>query len=118
MVESGEMIEALRGRIGGRVGLEDQVDYEGAVIIKVNSEITEDLANQIQAAGIERVKIRSVLTCESKRGVCQLCYGRNLATGRLVERGEAAGIISAQSIADPARPLTCLTFPIARRATH
>ena len=57
------------------------------VIVKVSEEITEDLAAAIQAAGIERVKIRSVLTCESKRGVCQLCYGRNLATGRMVERG-------------------------------
>jgi hypothetical protein len=75
IVESGEIIEPLRDRIVGRVALEDQVDYEGSIIIKVNSEITEDLANQIQAAGIERVKIRSVLTCESKRGVCQLCYG-------------------------------------------
>jgi DNA-directed RNA polymerase subunit beta' len=79
IVESGEIIEPLRDRIVGRVALEDQMDYEGNIIIKVNNEITEDLANQIQAAGIERVKIRSVLTCESKRGVCQLCYGRNLA---------------------------------------
>ncbi|MEI9814225.1 MAG: hypothetical protein WDO18_16970 [Acidobacteriota bacterium] len=74
--------------------------------------ITEDLAAAIQAAGIERVRIRSVLTCESKRGVCQLCYGRNLATGRLVERGEAVGIISAQSIGEPGTQLTMRTFHI------
>ncbi|HEX6545884.1 MAG TPA: DNA-directed RNA polymerase subunit beta', partial [Bryobacteraceae bacterium] len=98
IIESGEIIEPLRDRIVGRVALEDQIDYEGNVIVKVNQEITEDLASSIQSAGIERVKIRSVLTCESKRGVCQLCYGRNLATGRMVERGEAVGIISAQSI--------------------
>jgi DNA-directed RNA polymerase subunit beta' len=66
--------------------------YETNVIVGVNQEITEELAGAIHAAGIERVKIRSVLTCESKRGVCVMCYGRNLATGRLVERGEAVGV--------------------------
>src|SRR6202051_1389573 len=78
IIESGEIIEPLRDRIVGRVALEDQLDYEGNVIVKVSEEITEDLAAAIQAAGIERVKIRSVLTCESKRGVCQFCYGRTL----------------------------------------
>src|SRR5450432_36618 len=115
--ESGEIIESLRDRIVGRVALEDQLDYEGNVIVKVSEEITEDLAAAIQAAGIERVKIRSVLTCESKRGVCQLCYGRNLATGRMVERGEAVGIISAQSIGEPGTQLTMRTFHIGGTAT-
>jgi len=92
IIESGEIIEPLRDRIVGRVALEDQRDYEGNVIVSVNQEITEALAAAIQAAGIEKVKIRSVLTCESKRGVCVACYGRNLATGRLVERGEAVGV--------------------------
>ena len=117
IIESGEIIEPLRDRIVGRVALEDQLDYEGNLIVAVNSEITEDLAAAIQAAGIERVKIRSVLTCESKRGVCQLCYGRNLATGRLVERGEAVGIISAQSIGEPGTQLTMRTFHIGGAAT-
>jgi len=112
IVESGEIIEPLRDRIVGRVALEDQLDYEGNTIVHVNEVITEELAAAIQAAGIERVKIRSVLTCESKRGVCQLCYGRNLATGRLVERGEAVGIISAQSIGEPGTQLTMRTFHI------
>src|SRR3977135_2699474 len=117
IIESGEIIEPLRDRIVGRVALEDQVDYEGSVIVKVNQEITEELAAAIQAAGIERVRIRSVLTCESKRGVCQLCYGRNLATGRMVERGEAVGIISAQSIGEPGTQLTMRTFHIGGTAT-
>src|SRR5438876_1477040 len=118
IIESGEIIEPLRDRIVGRVALEDQLDYEGNVIVHVNSEITEDLAAAIQAAGIERVKIRSVLTCESKRGVCQLCYGRNLATGRLVERGEAVGVIAAQSIGEPGTQLTMRTFHIGGTATR
>src|ERR1700760_2039613 len=117
IIESGEIIEPLRDRLVGRVALEDQLDYEGNVIVHVNHEITEELAAAIQAAGIERVKIRSVLTCESKRGVCQLCYGRNLATGRLVERGEAVGIISAQSIGEPGTQLTMRTFHIGGAAT-
>ena len=117
IIESGEIIEPLRDRIVGRVALEDQLDYEGNMIVSVNQEITEDLASAIQAAGIERVKIRSVLTCESKRGVCQLCYGRNLATGRMVERGEAVGIISAQSIGEPGTQLTMRTFHIGGAAT-
>ncbi len=117
IIESGEIIEPLRDRIVGRVALEDQLDYEGNVIVHVNQEITEELAAAIQAAGIERVKIRSVLTCESKRGVCKLCYGRNLATGRLVERGEAVGIISAQSIGEPGTQLTMRTFHVGGTAT-
>jgi DNA-directed RNA polymerase subunit beta' len=118
IIESGEIIEPLRDRIVGRVALEDQYDYEGNVIVKVNQEITEDLASAIQAAGIERVKIRSVLTCESRRGVCQLCYGRNLATGRLVERGEAVGVIAAQSIGEPGTQLTMRTFHIGGAASR
>jgi DNA-directed RNA polymerase subunit beta' len=118
IIESGEIIEPLRDRIVGRVALEDQRDYEGNIIVGVNQEITEDLAAAIQAAGIERVKIRSVLTCESKRGVCVKCYGRNLATGRMVERGEAVGVIAAQSIGEPGTQLTMRTFHIGGTATR
>src|SRR5919202_2296153 len=118
IIESGEIIEPLRDRIVGRVALEDQRDYEGNVIVGPNQEITEDLAAAIHAAGIERVKIRSVLTCESKRGVCVMCYGRNLATGRLVERGEAVGVIAAQSIGEPGTQLTMRTFHIGGTATR
>src|SRR5438876_991759 len=118
IIESGEIIEPLRDRIVGRVALEDQRDYEGNVIVAINQEISEELAAAIQAAGIERVKIRSVLTCESKRGVCVMCYGRNLATGRLVERGEAVGVIAAQSIGEPGTQLTMRTFHIGGTASR
>ncbi len=118
IVESGEIIEPLRDRLVGRVALEDLHDYEGSLIVSVNQKINEELAAAIQAAGIERVKIRSVLTCESKRGVCQLCYGRNLASGRLVERGEAVGVIAAQSIGEPGTQLTMRTFHIGGAATR
>jgi len=117
IIESGEIIEPLRDRIVGRVALEQVLDYDGNLILDANQEITEELAAAIQAAGIERVKIRSVLTCESRRGVCVLCYGRNLATGRLVERGEAVGIISAQSIGEPGTQLTMRTFHVGGTAT-
>src|SRR6202030_2751471 len=101
ILEAGVEVEPFRDRIVGRVSLEKIKDYEGNVIVDINQEITEELANAIQQAGLERVKIRSVLTCESKRGVCIMCYGRNLATGKLVELGEATGVIAAQSIGEP-----------------
>jgi DNA-directed RNA polymerase subunit beta' len=118
IVESGEIIEPLRDRIIGRVSLEKIKDYEGKVIVDINGEITEDLAGSIQSAGIERVKIRSVLTCESRRGVCVRCYGRNLATGKLVEIGEAVGVIAAQSIGEPGTQLTMRTFHIGGTASR
>jgi DNA-directed RNA polymerase subunit beta' len=118
IVESGEIIEPLRDRIVGRVSLEKIKDYEGNMIVDINQEITEDLAGAIQSAGIEKVKIRSVLTCESKRGVCVMCYGRNLASGRLVELGEAVGVIAAQSIGEPGTQLTMRTFHIGGTASR
>jgi DNA-directed RNA polymerase subunit beta' len=110
IIEAGETIEPLRDRIIGRVSLEKLKDFEGKTIVDINQEIDEDLANAVQAAGIERVKIRSVLTCESKRGVCILCYGRNLGSGKMVEMGEAVGVIAAQSIGEPGTQLTMRTF--------
>src|ERR1700690_1673389 len=118
ILEAGGEVEPLRDRVVGRVSLEKIKDYEGNVIVEINQEITEELANSIQAAGIERVKIRSVLTCESRRGVCGLCYGRNLATGRFVEMGEAVGVIAAQSIGEPGTQLTMRTFHIGGTATR
>jgi DNA-directed RNA polymerase subunit beta' len=111
IMEGGEILEALRDRIVGRVSQEDIYDpMTGDVLIEVGTEITEELANAIQGAGIERVKIRSVLTCETRRGVCIACYGRNLASGRRVEIGEAVGVIAAQSIGEPGTQLTMRTF--------
>ena len=118
IVESGEIIEPLRDRIVGRVSVEEIKDYEGAVIVGVNQEISEELAAEIESAGIDGVKIRSVLSCETERGVCRLCYGRNLATGRLVEQGEAVGVIAAQSIGEPGTQLTMRTFHIGGTATR
>src|SRR5216110_3486470 len=117
IVEAGEVVEPLRDRIVGRVSLEQIKDYEGNVIVDVDQEINEDLASAIQSAGIERVRIRSVLTCESRRGVCVRCYGRNLATGKLVEIGEAVGVIAAQSIGEPGTQLTMRTFHIGGTAS-
>ena len=118
IIEAGVEVEPLRDRVVGRVSLDKIKDYEGNVIVDINQEITEELANAIQAAGIERVKIRSVLTCETRRGVCVRCYGRNLATGRMVELGEATGVIGAQSIGEPGTQLTMRTFHIGGTATR
>ena len=93
-------------------------DFEGTLIADVNQEITEEIANSIQASGVTRVKIRSVLTCESRRGVCAKCYGRNLASGRMVELGEAVGVIAAQSIGEPGTQLTMRTFHIGGTASR
>jgi DNA-directed RNA polymerase subunit beta' len=119
IVESGEIIEPLRDRIIGRVALERQSDpFTNELILDANREITEELASKIQDAGIERVKIRSVLTCASRRGVCAKCYGRDLATGRLVELGLAVGVIAAQSIGEPGTQLTMRTFHIGGTASR
>ena len=112
IVESGEIIEELRDRIIGRVSLERIKDYDGNIVVDVNQGIDEDIASAIQAAGVEKVKIRSVLTCESRRGVCALCYGRNLGSGRMVELGETCGVIAAQSIGEPGTQLTMRTFHV------
>ena len=106
-----EVIEALRLRIVGRTALEDVADpATGEIIVWGNEEISEEQAKRIEAAGIESVKIRSVMTCKCEHGVCAKCYGRNLATGEPVNIGEAVGIIAAQSIGEPGTQLTMRTF--------
>ena len=113
LVEGGEIIEQLGDRILGRTALEDLIDpYTGEVLVGTNEEIDEDKVKKIDAAGIDRVKIRSVLTCETRRGICILCYGRDLARGQVVNIGEAVGVIAAQSIGEPGTQLTMRTFHI------
>jgi DNA-directed RNA polymerase subunit beta' len=119
LIEGGEIIQPLRDRILGRVPLEDVVDpFTGEVLARANEEIVELLASKIENAGIDRVRIRSVLTCEARRGTCVKCYGRNLATGCLVELGEAVGVLAAQSIGEPGTQLTMRTFHIGGTATR
>ncbi|MCL2127280.1 MAG: DNA-directed RNA polymerase subunit beta' [Treponema sp.] len=118
-VKDGEdIVEPLSDRIVGRYTLERvKHPITGEVIIDVNEEINEDIALAIDAAGVETVRIRTVLTCEAKHGVCRKCYGRNLATNRAVDIGEAVGTIAAQSIGQPGTQLTMRTFHIGGTAT-
>ncbi len=114
-----EVIASLYERILGRVSLHDiQHPLTGDIIVRSGEEITEDSAKIIQESPIERVEIRSVLTCESKKGVCAKCYGRNLATGKMVHRGEAVGVIAAQSIGEPGTQLTLRTFHVGGIASN
>ena len=109
LVESEEVRESLADRIVGRIAADDVQGSGDRIIVAANREITPELAEEIERAGIERVRVRSVLTCETGPGVCQLCYGRDLATGRLVERGEAVGIVAAQSIGEAGTQSTMQT---------
>jgi len=119
LMEGGEVIEQLGTRILGRVSLEDMWDPDKEeIIVKRNEEIREEHLSKIDTASLDKVKIRSVLTCRSKRGVCVLCYGRDLARGRLVSIGEAVGIIAAQSIGEPGTQLTMRTFHIGGAASR
>ena len=119
LVESGEVIEHLADRVLGRVGLEDiKNPSDNTLIVKAGQEIDEALAQEIEKSGIERVKIRSVLTCQAKRGICARCYGRDLSRGRPVNLGEAVGVMAAQSIGEPGTQLTMRTFHIGGTASR
>ncbi len=119
IVEGDKEVVSLEERIVGRIALDNIVDViTDEVIVRAGEEITEEKARKIKEAGIETVRIRSVLTCESQRGVCAKCYGRNLATGKLVEVGEAVGIVAAQSIGEPGTQLTMRTFHIGGTASR
>ncbi|MCY3790658.1 MAG: hypothetical protein OXH63_17925 [Gemmatimonadetes bacterium] len=113
-----EVIEPLADRIVGRVLQEDALDADGNVVAQAGVLLEEEDANRIAQAGIEEVNIRSVLTCESERGVCIKCYGRNMATGREVNVGEAVGVVAAQSIGEPGTQLTLRTFHIGGTASR
>jgi len=119
LVEGGEVIEKMGDRILGRVVLDDVIDpVTNEVLVAANSEITEDFMKRVEEAGIDRVRIRSVLTCQAKKGICGLCYGRDLSRGRMVNNGEAVGVIAAQSIGEPGTQLTMRTFHIGGTASR
>jgi DNA-directed RNA polymerase subunit beta' len=119
IIEGDEVVVSLRERIIGRVTLDNIVDViSDTVIVEAGQEITEEKAVKIEEAGIEKIRIRSVLTCESRRGTCIKCYGRNLATRKMVELGEAVGVIAAQSIGEPGTQLTMRTFHIGGTASR
>ncbi|MCQ9206309.1 MAG: DNA-directed RNA polymerase subunit beta' [Omnitrophica bacterium] len=119
IIEGDEVVASLAERIIGRIALDNTVNpVSDEVIVENGQEITEEKAEKIEETGIERMRIRSVLTCESKRGVCAKCYGRNLATGKPVELGEAVGVIAAQSIGEPGTQLTMRTFHIGGTASR
>jgi DNA-directed RNA polymerase subunit beta' len=119
LIEGGEVIVRIGDRILGRVALEDIVDpHSGEVIVEMEEEINENKVEAIETAGIDKVMIRSVLTCESKRGICAKCYGRDLGRGHMVNIGESVGIIAAQSIGEPGTQLTMRTFHIGGTASR
>ena len=114
-----EVVATLSERILGRVSVHDVVDpYTGETIVKAGEEITEAACEKIEKSPIEAVEIRSVLTCESKKGVCAKCYGRNLSNHRMVQKGEAVGVIAAQSIGEPGTQLTLRTFHVGGVASN
>lgn len=111
--ENDKIVETLGSRIVGRYSLHDVTEIKtDVVIIKAGEYITPDLADRVEEEGIESINIRSVLTCETSKGVCRKCYGKNLASGRIAERGDAVGIIAAQSIGEPGTQLTLRTFHV------
>jgi len=114
-----EIVESLYDRVLGRTSLHDVYSPStGELLVKSGEQITEDIARKIEASNAESVEIRSVLTCESEKGVCAKCYGRNLASGRMVQRGEAVGVIAAQSIGEPGTQLTLRTFHVGGTASN
>ncbi|MGH7503236.1 MAG: DNA-directed RNA polymerase subunit beta' [Longimicrobiales bacterium] len=117
--EGEDIIEPLKDRLVGNVALEDVYDpIDGEQIVRASELINEEASDAIEDAGIQAVKIRSVLTCECRRGICRMCYGRNLATMKVVDLGEAVGILAAQSIGEPGTQLTLRTFHIGGTAAR
>mgnify|MGYP000409120248 FL=1 len=119
IVEGGEVIESLRDRILGRTAVEDVLNPETrAVLVKAGVMLDEDIIDEIEAAGVDEVKVRTALNCETRFGLCAMCYGRDLGRGGLVNNGEAVGVIAAQSIGEPGTQLTMRTFHIGGAASR
>jgi DNA-directed RNA polymerase subunit beta' len=119
IVEGGEVIESLRERILGRTAIEDVLNPETrAVLVKAGVMLDEDIIDEIEAAGVDEVKVRTALNCETRFGLCAMCYGRDLGRGGLVNNGEAVGVIAAQSIGEPGTQLTMRTFHIGGAASR
>jgi DNA-directed RNA polymerase subunit beta' len=117
--ENEEIVEPLSERILGRVSVHDVFSpLSGELLVSNNQAISEEIAKAIDDAGVEEIEIRSVLTCETKRGVCSMCYGRNLASGKMVQKGESVGVIAAQSIGEPGTQLTLRTFHVGGTASN
>ncbi len=117
-INKDEVAESISERILGRVSLHDVYEpTTNKLLVKAGEEFTEELATAVEAGGVESVEVRSVLTCETRRGICTKCYGRNLSTGRLVQMGEAVGVIAAQSIGEPGTQLTLRTFHVGGAAS-
>src|SRR5690606_5036936 len=114
-----DVVEPLYERILGRTALHDVYDpATDELLVKADQDIDEEIAYKIEQSSVDGLEIRSVLTCESKRGVCALCYGRNLASGKRVQKGEAVGVIAAQSIGEPGTQLTLRTFHVGGTASN
>jgi DNA-directed RNA polymerase subunit beta' len=108
-----EIVESISERIQGRISLHDVMSPgTDTVLVKANQEITDELALVVETAGVDAVEVRSPLTCEAKRGICVMCYGQSLSTRRMVQRGEAVGVVAAQSIGEPGTQLTLRTFHV------
>src|SRR5690606_6453950 len=108
-----EIVESLGDRVAGRVSLNDVYDpLTEELIVGAGEEITDAIVKKVNASPLERIDVRSPLTCEAKQGICAKCYGRNLATGKMVQKGEAVGVVAAQSIGEPGTQLTLRTFHV------
>ena len=108
-----EIVEPLSDRIRGRVALQDIINpLNGEILVQATEEINDSVSDLIDTLPIESIEVRSPLTCEAKRGICSSCYGRNLATGKMVQKGEAVGVVAAQSIGEPGTQLTLRTFHV------
>ena len=117
--DNDEVLELLSERISGRISLNDVLDPKtNKVLVNANEMITDSIAREIESSGIESVEVRSALTCQSRRGICQMCYGKSLSTNRMAQVGESVGVIAAQSVGEPGTQLTLRTFHVGGTASR